>query len=44
MLRKYRKATDVARVLGMARSTLYRRFADLQIDPKAFTRPGDDGL
>jgi sigma-54 dependent transcriptional regulator, acetoin dehydrogenase operon transcriptional activator AcoR len=38
MLRKYRKANQVARALGVARSTLYRKFADLNIDPSDFTR------
>ncbi len=42
MLRKYRKASDVAKVLGIARSTLYRRFAELQIDPRDFTTRLDE--
>lgn len=37
MLRKYRKANRVASVLGIARSTLYRKFAELNINPGDFT-------
>ena len=40
MLRKYRKANHVASKLGVARSTLYRKFAELDINPKDFTGPG----
>ncbi len=37
MLRKYRKANRVASVLGIARSTLYRKFSELNIHPGEFT-------
>jgi transcriptional regulator with PAS, ATPase and Fis domain len=37
MLRKYRKANQVAQLLGLARSTLYRKFAELGIQPGDFT-------
>jgi len=37
MLRKYRRVSQVAHVLGLARSTLYRRFAELQINQSEFT-------
>jgi transcriptional regulator of acetoin/glycerol metabolism len=37
MLRKYRKANQVAQLLGLARSTLYRKFAELGIQPGEFT-------
>lgn len=47
MLRKYRKVNQVAHALGMARSTLYRKFAELGIDQSEFTgsglRPEMDG-
>jgi len=36
MLRKYRKVNKVAHVLGLARSTLYRKFAELNIDQSEF--------
>jgi len=36
MLRKYRKANYVAKALGIARSTLYRKFAELNIDQAQF--------
>ncbi|NLY63952.1 MAG: sigma-54-dependent Fis family transcriptional regulator [Alcaligenaceae bacterium] len=34
LLRKYRKVNHVAKVLGLARSTLYRKFAELGIDQR----------
>jgi sigma-54 dependent transcriptional regulator, acetoin dehydrogenase operon transcriptional activator AcoR len=37
MLRKYRKVNHAARAMGIARSTLYRKFAELEIDPAQFT-------
>lgn len=37
MLRKYRKASQVAQLLGLARSTLYRKFTELNIHPSEFT-------
>lgn len=40
MLRKHRKANRVAIVLGIARSTLYRKFAELDINPAEFTGAG----
>jgi sigma-54 dependent transcriptional regulator, acetoin dehydrogenase operon transcriptional activator AcoR len=40
MLRKYRKASQVAQLLGLARSTLYRKFAELDIHPAEFTHEG----
>ncbi|TDU30935.1 transcriptional regulator of acetoin/glycerol metabolism [Panacagrimonas perspica] len=42
MLRKYRKANRVASVLGIARSTLYRKFAELNINPGEFTGAATD--
>jgi sigma-54 dependent transcriptional regulator, acetoin dehydrogenase operon transcriptional activator AcoR len=36
MLRKYRKVNKVAHVLGLARSTLYRKFAELNINQSEF--------
>lgn len=42
MLRKYRRVNQVARVLGLARSTLYRKFAELDIKPGEFTGPGTE--
>ena len=36
MLRKYRKVNKVAHMLGLARSTLYRKFAELNIDQSEF--------
>ena len=42
MLRKYRKANHVASKLGIARSTLYRKFAELDINPKDFTGAAAD--
>jgi transcriptional regulator of acetoin/glycerol metabolism len=41
MLRKYRRASHVARALGIARSTLYRKFAELEIDQAQFTSGTD---
>jgi sigma-54 dependent transcriptional regulator, acetoin dehydrogenase operon transcriptional activator AcoR len=37
MLRKYRKVNHAARAMGIARSTLYRKFAELEIDPSQIT-------
>lgn len=37
MLQKYRKINHVAKALGIARSTLYRKFAELDIDQSLFT-------
>ena len=37
MLRKYRKVNQVAHALGIARSTLYRKFAELNIHQSEFT-------
>jgi transcriptional regulator of acetoin/glycerol metabolism len=37
MLRKYRRVNQVAQALGMARSTLYRKFAELNINQSEFT-------
>jgi len=37
MLRKYRKVNYVAKALGIARSTLYRKFEELDIDQSQFT-------
>jgi transcriptional regulator of acetoin/glycerol metabolism len=37
MLRKYRKVNHVAKALGIARSTLYRKFAELNIAQSDFT-------
>ncbi len=34
LLRKYRKVNHVAKALGLARSTLYRKFAELGIDQR----------
>ncbi|ABM97372.1 sigma-54-dependent Fis family transcriptional regulator [Methylibium petroleiphilum] len=46
MLRKYRKVNQVAQALGIARSTLYRKFAELNINQSEFTgadiQPGAD--
>ncbi|BDB30289.1 MULTISPECIES: sigma-54-dependent Fis family transcriptional regulator [Cupriavidus] len=42
MLRKYRKANYAAKALGIARSTLYRKFAELNIDPGQYTSGQDD--
>ncbi len=42
MLRKYRKVNAVARSLGIARSTLYRKFAELGIDQQQFTSGTDE--
>lgn len=42
MLRKYRKVNAVAKSLGIARSTLYRKFAELGIDQSQFTSDVDD--
>ncbi len=36
-LRRYRKVNHTARALGLARSTLYRKFAELGIDQREFT-------
>jgi DNA-binding NtrC family response regulator len=36
MLKKYRKVNHVAQALGLARSTLYRKFAELGIDQRRF--------
>jgi transcriptional regulator with PAS, ATPase and Fis domain len=36
MLKKYRKVNHVARAVGLARSTLYRKFAELGIDQRGF--------
>jgi sigma-54 dependent transcriptional regulator, acetoin dehydrogenase operon transcriptional activator AcoR len=42
MLRKYRKVNHAAKAMGIARSTLYRKFAELGIDPTEFTAgPGE---
>ncbi|MBL8351281.1 MAG: sigma-54-dependent Fis family transcriptional regulator [Burkholderiaceae bacterium] len=40
MLRKYRNIRQVANALGVARSTLYRKFADLQIHQADIVRAG----
>ena len=40
MLRKYRKVNQVAQALGIARSTLYRKFAELDINQSDFTAAG----
>lgn len=37
LLRKYRKVNHAARAMGIARSTLYRKFTELKIDPAQFT-------
>jgi DNA-binding NtrC family response regulator len=37
MLRKYRKVNHAARAMGIASSTLYRKFAELEIDPSQIT-------
>ncbi len=37
MLRKYRRVNQVAQALGMARSTLYRKFTELDINQSEFT-------
>jgi transcriptional regulator of acetoin/glycerol metabolism len=42
MLRKYRKVNAVAKALGIARSTLYRKFTELGIDQSQFTSGVDD--
>lgn len=42
MLKKYRKANHVAGKLGVARSTLYRKFSELDINPKDFTGAGSE--
>lgn len=42
MLRKYRKVNHVAKALGVARSTLYKKFAELNIDHAQFTSGNDD--
>ncbi|WP_022980724.1 sigma-54-dependent Fis family transcriptional regulator [Ideonella sp. B508-1] len=42
MLRKYRNVSQVAHALGLARSTLYRKFAELGIQ-QAEVLGGDDG-
>ena len=45
LLSKYRKINQVAKALGVARSTLYRKFAELQIDQNKFTQgAGDETL
>lgn len=36
LLRKYRKVNHVARALGLARSTLYRKFTELGIDQREY--------
>ncbi len=41
LLRKYRKANRVATVLGIARSTLYRKFAEFGINPSDFINSND---
>lgn len=41
MLRKYRKTIYAAKALGIARSTLYRKFAELNIDPAQYTSGQD---
>lgn len=40
MLRKFRKVNQVAQALGMARSTLYRKFGELDIRPADHTGGG----
>ena len=42
LLRKYRKVNHVASALGIARSTLYRKFAELNIDQSEFTQAGSE--
>ncbi|NIF85820.1 sigma-54-dependent Fis family transcriptional regulator [Comamonas sp. Tr-654] len=42
LLRKYRKVNHVARALGLARSTLYRKFADLGIDQREYVNDLSD--
>jgi DNA-binding NtrC family response regulator len=42
MLRKYRNVSQVAHALGLARSTLYRKFAELGIQ-QAEVLGGDEG-
>lgn len=42
LLRKYRKVNAVAKALGIARSTLYRKFAELGIDQNQFTSGLDE--
>jgi transcriptional regulator of acetoin/glycerol metabolism len=42
MLRKYRKVNAVAKALGIARSTLYLKFAELGIDQRQLTSGIDD--
>lgn len=37
MLRKYRKVNQVAQMLGLSRSTLYRKFTELDINQSIFT-------
>lgn len=37
MLRKYRKVNHAAKALGLARSTLYRKFVEFGIDQREFT-------
>ncbi len=40
LLREHRNVRRVAQMMGVARSTLYRKFADLRIDPAAWIRDG----
>lgn len=42
LLRKYRKVNAVAKALGIARSTLYRKFAELGIEQAQFTSGADE--
>ena len=42
MLRKYRKVNHAAKALGIARSTLYKKFAELNIDHSQFTAGADE--
>jgi transcriptional regulator with PAS, ATPase and Fis domain len=42
VLRKYRKVNSAAKALGIARSTLYRKFDELDIDQGQFTSGADE--
>lgn len=42
MLRKHRKANRVAQMLGVARSTLYRKFSEFGINPGDYTGAATD--
>lgn len=41
LLQKHRKVNSVAKALGIARSTLYRKFAELEINQSQFTLGAD---